>query len=353
MYRREEIAKYQVDDLVRRAEAYRRTRAARADDDLQSRAKVWRGVGNPIDVYQVQKVYPDGTRALDGVSFQVKEGEIFGLLGPNGAGKTTAIRIMVTLLRKTRGTVTIAGYEVDREPERIRRVIGYAGQFIGIDVDLTGRENLLLQGRLHGLSASSIRRRVDELLELFALQEVADRRAGAYSGGLRRRLDLAQALIHEPLLLFLDEPTQYLEEADRLCHRLAIIDHGRLVTSGSPQELKAEIGGEVVTVTIAEDGSDELLERARRALTPFAAGRGVTTVDRSLTLSVKEAGKALSDIVRRLDQQGVPISQLTFSIPSLDEVFLRYTGERMRAEDPSGRTSSSVFATFGKGIGAR
>jgi daunorubicin resistance ABC transporter ATP-binding subunit len=327
-----------------------------------------------IEVENLVKVYPDGTRAVDDVSFEVRAGEIFGFLGPNGAGKTTTIRILVTLLPRTSGSARVAGLEVDREPEAIRRMIGYAGQFIGIDVDLTGRENLVLQGRLHAMSTSIATRRADELLELFGLTDARDRRAAAYSGGMRRRLDLAQALVHRPLLLFLDEPTtgldpqtrnalwrhleelrsggstiflttQYMEEADRLCSRLAIIDHGRIVVSGSPSELKATVGGDVVTLALPDEADGALVDRARNALAGLPGASAPTAFDHSVAVSVTDAGQSLSELVRRLDQQGVPIAKLTFTTPTLDEVFLKYTGERMRVEEAT-TAHSSMFATM-------
>jgi len=250
-------------------------------------------------------------------------------------------------------------------------MIGYAGQFIGIDVDLTARENLILQGRLHGMSKQDVRRRADEVLEIMALAEVADKRAGALSGGMRRRLDLAQALVHRPPLVFLDEPTtgldvqtrtalwrhleelnrngttiflttQYLEEADRLCGRLAIIDHGRIAVSGSPDALKEEVGGDVVTVTLPEDANHDAVERAVRALTAFPGAGAPTTFDRSVALPVKDAGGSLSDLVRHLDDAGIEIAKLSFTTPTLDEVFLRHTGERMRVEETTGRPLSSM-----------
>ncbi len=324
-----------------------------------------------IEVGNLVKVYPDGTLAVDDVSFDVHEGEIFGFLGPNGAGKTTAIRILVTLLRKTAGTATVGGHDVAKHPEAVRRMIGYAGQFIGIDVDLTARENLILQGRLHSMDATDARRRADELLDVMGLVDVADKRAGAFSGGMRRRLDLAQALVHQPPLVFLDEPTtgldvqtrsalwkylqelnlggttiflttQYLEEADRLCGRLAIIDHGHIVVSGSPGALKRDVGGDVVTVTLPEDSDAEAVTRAAQALTAFPGAGEPTTFDRSVALPVKDAGRTLSDLVRRLDEAGVEIAKLAFSTPTLDEVFLRHTGERMRVEETAGRPQSSM-----------
>jgi len=333
-------------------------------------------MANLIEVEGLVKVYPDGTRAVDDVSFEVAEGELFGFLGPNGAGKTTTIRILVTLLPKSSGSARVAGVEVDTDPETVRRTIGYAAQFIGVDDDLTGLENLVLQGQLHGMPAAEARRRADELLEIFALVPAADKRARAYSGGMRRRLDLAQSLVHQPPLLFLDEPTtgldpqtrnalwqhleelnqegttiflttQYLEEADRLCKRLAIIDNGKIVVTGSPKELKEEIGGDVVTLTLPEDAGDEVLRRATAALSELPGAGEPSTFDHSLSITVKNAGAALSDIVRRLDDAGVPVAQLALSSPTLDEVFLRHTGERMRVETLNDRASSSMSQVMG------
>jgi ABC-2 type transport system ATP-binding protein len=330
-----------------------------------------------IDVRDLVKVYPDGTRAVDDVSFQVQPGEIFGFLGPNGAGKTTTIRILVTLLPKTSGTATVGGSDVERDAEQIRRMIGYAGQFIGIDVDLTGRENLVLQARLHGMSGAHAGRRADELLELFTLTDAAGKRAGAYSGGMRRRLDLAQALVHNPPLVFLDEPTtgldpqtrnalwrhlqelngagttiflttQYLEEADRLCTRLAIIDHGKIVVSGPPEELKAGVGGDVVIVVLPDDSGAEVVERAKQTLTGFPGAGEPTVFDHSVAVPVSDAGRSLSDLVRWLDERQVPIAKLTFTTPTLDEVFLKYTGERMRVEEMGPAQSSMMMGMRGR-----
>jgi ABC-2 type transport system ATP-binding protein len=326
-----------------------------------------------VEVADLVKVYPDGTRAVDGVSFHVSAGEIFGFLGPNGAGKTTIIRILVTLLPKTSGSAVVGGMEVTQDPESVRKMIGYAAQFIGIDDDLTARENLVLQARLHGITTAEARRRADELLQFFALTEVADKRAGGYSGGMRRRLDLMQALVHKPPLLFLDEPTtgldpqnrnavwqllrdlreegvtiflttQYMEEADQLSDRLAIIDHGRIVVTGSPSHLKEEIGGDVITLTLPDDAGDQVRERALAALTAFPGAGEPTVFDHSVALPVKDAGRALSDLVRRLDERDVPISELSLTTPTLDQVFLKYTGERLRVEETSGKVTSSTFA---------
>lgn len=332
-------------------------------------------MGNLVEVRDLVKVYPDGTRAVDGISFEVAEGEMFGFLGPNGAGKTTAIRVLVTLLPKTSGSARVRGIEVDEDPGAVRRAIGYAAQFIGVDDDLTARENLVLQGRLHGMSAAGARRRADELLEIVALDPVAEKRAGAFSGGMRRRLDLAQALVHDPPLLFLDEPTtgldpqtrnalwrhleelnargttiflttQYMEEADRLCDRLAIIDHGAIVVAGSPGELKRGVGGDVVTVGLSEDADEAMLRHAVEALTAFPGAGEPTTFDASVALPVKNAGEALSAMVRRLDEAGIAVATISMSSPSLDEVFLKHTGERMRVEAPTQRASSSMFSAM-------
>jgi ABC-2 type transport system ATP-binding protein len=329
-----------------------------------------------IDVRELVKVYPDGTRAVDDVSFQVQPGEVFGFLGPNGAGKTTTIRILVTLLPKTSGSATVGGFDVERDPEAIRRMIGYAGQFIGIDVDLTGRENLVLQARLHGMSHSDAERRAGELLELFALTDAAGKRSGAFSGGMRRRLDLAQALVHNPPLVFLDEPTtgldpqtrnalwrhleelsgagatiflttQYLEEADRLCTRLSIIDHGKIVVSGPPGELKSGVGGDVVTLVLPDEASDELVERAKQAVAGFPGAGEPTVFDHSVAVPVNDAGRSLSELVRWLDERSVPIAKLSFTTPTLDEVFLKYTGERMRVEDTGHAESSMMIGMRG------
>ena len=224
-----------------------------------------------IEIQNLVKVYPDGTEALKGITFDIKEGEFFGFLGPNGAGKSTTIRIITTLLPRTSGDVHVLGYDVATHPNEVRVRIGYAAQEVGIDDELTGRENLMLQGRLYHVDEKTLKRRVEELLDITDLTGDADRRSGSYSGGMRKRLDLATGLVHHPQILFLDEPTtgldpqtraslwtylerlnhqegltiflttHYMEEADRLCPRLAIIDHGSIVAMGSPEELKREL----------------------------------------------------------------------------------------------------------------
>ncbi len=315
-----------------------------------------------VEVSDLEKVYPGAVRALDGVSFHVAAGETFGFLGPNGAGKTTAIRILVTLLRPTSGSATIDGLDVTAEPHEVRKRVGYAAQFIGLDNDLTGHENLVLQARLHGVPAAEARRRADDLLEVIQLTEVAGRRAGTYSGGMRRRLDLGQALMHRPRLVFLDEPTtgldpqnrramwdylarlnadgvtiflttQYLEEADELCSRLAIIDQGRIVVSGSPAELKAGLGGDVVSVAVPAEAGGDLLARTRAVLAAVPGAGETKVFDQTVAVYLPDGSAKLPTVVRDLDAADIPVERLELAHPSLDEVFLRYTGERLRVEE--------------------
>lgn len=319
-----------------------------------------------IRVRDLVKVYPGGTRAVDGIGFAVAEGEFFGFLGPNGAGKTTTIRVLATLLRPTSGTATVAGHDVVAEPAAVRRAVGFAMQTVAIDQLSTGRENLELIGRLHRVSARELRGRVDELLELMNLTTVAGRMAATYSGGMRRRLDLASALVHRPAVLFLDEPTEgldpqsrsalweelerinragttmfltthYMEEADRLCDRIAIVDQGRIVVEGRPVDLKRAIGADVVALTVGEGGDHARLaqqqEQIERLLTGFEP---VVRLERSpdgMTVYARDAAAAIPELVRRLDGDGVALAALTVAQPSLDDVFLRHTGRRIRSEN--------------------
>jgi ABC-2 type transport system ATP-binding protein len=315
-----------------------------------------------LEAKDLVKVYPGGARAVDGISFSVEEGEIFGFLGPNGAGKTTTIRMSVTLLAPTSGRVVVDGVDVVEQPEEARRRIGYAAQSVGVDDDLTARENLVLQGRLHGLSNREARAKSTELLEVIDLLDVGDRRAGTFSGGMRKRLDLAQALVHHPRLLFLDEPTtgldpqnrralwnylrglndsgvtiflttQYLEEADVLCGRLAIIDRGVIKVEGSPAELKVAMGGDVVTVTLPREASDELVSKARSVMTEVPGCSEVTVADTSVSLVLRDGATRLTGLVRALDAAAVPVVRLELAEPTLDDVFLRHTGERLRVDE--------------------
>ena len=318
-----------------------------------------------IEVSDLVKVFDRSIRAVDGISFSVDRGEVFGFLGPNGAGKTTTIRILVTLSAATSGTAVVDGLDVAAHPHEVRTRIGYAAQFIGIDNDLTGRENLVLQGRLHGMAADEAKREADHLLEVIDLTDAADRRAGTFSGGMRRRLDLAQALVHRPRLLFLDEPTtgldpqnrhalwsylrelnqdgvtiflttQYLEEADALTDRIAIIDHGKIVTEGTPDGLKAGVGGDAIIVTVDEDD----IPKTVATLEGLSDVGSVQTFDHSVAMYVADGGSRVAEVVRTLDAIGITPHRLEMSEPSLDQVFLKHTGEQLRVEavTPPSRT---------------
>jgi len=323
-----------------------------------------------IEVEDLTKVYPGGKPALNGISFAVNQGEIFGFLGPNGSGKTTTVRILVTLLRATSGAARVGGFDVERKADRIRQTIGYTAQATGVDDDLTVHEHLVLQALLHGLPPSrEQQRRIEAVIEAFSLSEVAGERAGRLSGGLRRRLDIAQAVVHRPPVLFLDEPTigldpqsrnalwgqlrgasregttiflttQYLEEADRACDRIAIIDGGRLVKEGTPSALKREVGEGRLRLTLA-DSAD-----SGRAAQALALSSDVVSVEPGdpLVVRMSRVGAGLAEVVRLLDQAGIPIEALETGQPTLDDVFLRYTGRAPRVEAPAGATVSSLFA---------
>jgi ABC-2 type transport system ATP-binding protein len=314
-----------------------------------------------IKVENLVEVYSDGTKAVDDISFSIKEGEFFGFLGPNGAGKSTTIKILTTLLRKTSGTVTVAGYDVMKQAADIRKIIGVQSQETTVDGDLTGRENITLQGHFHQMNSDAIKKRVDELLTLVGLQEASEKRARNYSGGMKKRLDLATALVHKPKLLFLDEPTtgldpqsrsaiwsyleklnkeegitiflttQYLEEADKLCKRLSIIDVGKIVASGSPLELKQGIGADSIRVSLENCKKDS--SKAKELINSMTGVTEIMDSDECLTVYAKSAGLLIADIVRALDSSDIRISSVTFSSPSLDDVFLKHTGKRIRTEE--------------------
>ncbi len=310
------------------------------------------------------KTYGDGTKAVKGISFAVKEGEFFGFLGPNGAGKSTTIKILTTLLRKTSGSVTVAGHDVDRDPQKIRKLIGVQMQDTVIDEDLTGRENLLLQGHLEQMHGESLKERVKDLLKIVDLEEAADKRSAYYSGGMKKRLDLASTLVHRPKILFLDEPTtgldpqsrnaiwsylkqlnqegitilvttQYLEEVDRLCRRLAILDNGEIVAQGSPAELKQEIGADRVSLGFENGGpgNGAIKDKAKDVLRSLQGITNIVDSDDGLVVYAKNGGFRVPDIVRAFDGADIRLSSIGVSTPTLDDVFLKHTGRRIRPEE--------------------
>jgi ABC-2 type transport system ATP-binding protein len=321
------------------------------------------GTDAVIEVSDLVKVYGKDTRAVDGISFGVAAGELFGFLGPNGAGKTTTIKVLATLLEPTQGSARVAGFDVTKHPAEVRKRLGLAQQLPALDAFATGRETLELAGILQRMPRAEVRQRADELLELMGLTSVAKKLTGTYSGGMRRRIDLASALMHRPPVLILDEPTEgldpqsrtalweelerinlagttmlltthYMEEADRLCSRLAIIDAGKIVIDGTPTDLKRSIGGDTVVLRLAASDGDLEAQRAtvKRLLEDLVGTDGVTAVPEGVSLAVPNASEAVPVMLRRLDAERVTISGLQMSEPSLDTVFLKYTGRSIREE---------------------
>jgi ABC-2 type transport system ATP-binding protein len=306
-----------------------------------------------IEARELRKEYPGGVQALDGISFDVAPGTVFGLLGPNGAGKSTTVKVLTTLARPDAGEASVAGRDVLREPAGVRRSIGVVAQRSGVDRDLTGRENVKLQGHLQGMRGGELDRRADALLEQFGLADAAGRVARTYSGGMQRRLDIAIGLVHRPQVLFLDEPTtgldpevrvamwrelerlkadegltillttHYMEEADQLASRVAIVDRGRVVAEGSPAELKAGLEGEAVHVEL--EGA-EVNGRVEAALQGVPGLREVIAEGRALHARVDDGARAVPAVLAALDAHSIPVATVTVARPSLDDVYLRYAG---------------------------
>jgi ABC-2 type transport system ATP-binding protein len=308
------------------------------------------------DLRKTFRSHKHTVEAVRGVSIEVERGEIFGFLGPNGAGKTTTLRMLSTLLPIDGGRATIAGYDVRTRPKEVRRRIGYVSQLGGADDLATGRENLVLQGRLYGGAPAEVVRRAEHVMQVLDLTEFADRKVNSYSGGQRRRLDVALGIVHEPDVLFLDEPTtgldpqnranlwdqirvlrergttvflttHYLEEADALCDRIMIMDHGRIVADGTPQELKRRVAADTIVVAIKD------AQRVEHALTVLAEQpyvREASAQDESIRLYVDDGSTALPEVLRLLDREHVGLRNMTLSEPTLDDVFLRQTGRSLR-----------------------
>ncbi len=311
-----------------------------------------------IEARALERTFKGGVHAVAGIDLSVATGEVFGFLGPNGAGKTTTVRMLCTLLPPTGGSARVAGIDVVADSAEVRRRIGVALQEIGLDPVQTGRELLELQCGLYGIRGASARTRTVELLELVGLSDAADRRTKTYSGGMKRRLDLASALVHSPQVLFLDEPTtgldpasrvtvweevrringagttvflttQYLEEADQLCDRLAIIDGGQIVVEGTPEHLKAQMGHDVVTLAL--DGADPAATEAAVGELP-GLERVVAETD-GLAFYLEDGAGSIAEIVRRLDRDRIRVGAITVSRPSLDDVFLQATGRRLEGAE--------------------
>jgi ABC-2 type transport system ATP-binding protein len=310
-----------------------------------------------IEANDLRKTFGGEVLALDGVSFAVEEGTIFGLLGPNGAGKTTAVRILTTIIAPDAGSGRVLGYDVVDQADRVRALIGLAGQYAAVDENLTGRENLTMVGRLNHLPHRVVSQRGTELLEQFGLTDAGDRPLKTYSGGMRRRLDVAAALVARPKVLFLDEPTtgldpqsrvdlwamidqlvdegtsvllttQYLEEADTLAHELAVVDHGRVIAEGTPSQLKSDLGATVLDVGLAD--ADVAIQAA--AILDSVGAKRPTVVGTLVELQVDDGPRVTMEVLRLLDQHGLVPTTFRLREPSLDDVFLAITGKKTEAD---------------------
>jgi ABC-2 type transport system ATP-binding protein len=316
-----------------------------------------------IVAHELCKTYPHDVRALDGLSLQAETGTIFALAGPNGAGKSTTVKILTTLTRPDSGEAQVAGVDVLRHPDRVRQRIGVVSQKTGATPEATGRENLVMQGEIYDLTGRLLRQRIEELLERFQLQDAADRATKTYSGGMRRRLDVALGLVNRPQVLFLDEPTtgldpearaelwqeverlagdeemtillttHYLDEADRLASQLAIVDRGRIVAQGTPEALKNELRGDAIQVELAQPESHGRVQEALRSLP------GLTEIglEGSIVRARADHGaSAIPAVLNALEQEGISVASVTLARPSLDDVYLRYAGHVYRDEANDG-----------------
>jgi ABC-2 type transport system ATP-binding protein len=316
-----------------------------------------------IEAQALVKTYPKNVRALDGLSFLVPAGTIFGLLGPNGAGKSTTIKVLNTLTRPDSGIARVAGLDVVKQPDEVRRAIGCVAQKSGVDINATGRENLVLQAQFYGLRGAALRSRVEALLDRFSLAPAADREARGYSGGMKRKLDVAMGLVHTPRVLFLDEPTtgldpearadlwkeigrlshedgitvllttHYLEEADHLASRLAIVDRGRVVAEGTPDALKGELSGDAIHVDLAQVVEER---RVRAALSGVSAIRELSVEGAGVRARADNGATVVPAMITALEAGGARVASVRVTRPSLDDVYLRHTGRTFSEADSGG-----------------
>jgi len=328
---------------------------------------------NIIQVENLVKIYPGDVKALSGIDFNVGRGEFFGFLGPNGAGKSTTIKILSTLLKKTSGRVSVAGFDLEESSSsmKVRRTIGFAMQEVGLDDLSSGRDFLVMQGLLYKLGRREASKRAEELLELVGLTDVAGRKVGTYSGGMRRRIDLAGALVHRPEVLFLDEPTtgldpqgrlaiwdhlnelhsqgttillttQMMDEADQLCQRLAIIDNGLIVAEGSPETLKDEMGDDVVRISLGSP-SDGIHEKAQSLVNAQSYVTGSAVDEEGLVIDVRDGDASAPALLKLLIENEIEVARWAVSRPTLDDVFLKHTGRTIRADSADGDAYDQTF----------
>ena len=331
-------------------------------------------MGEAIKAINLTKVFGKLV-AVDHINFEVREGEIFGFLGPNGAGKSTTIKMLTTVLKPTEGTAIVNGYDIIKDPARVRSSIGVVPQEFTADEDLTGWENIMMMAGLYGIRKDVARERARELLDMVELTQAMNRKVETYSGGMRRRLEIAMSLISRPKILFLDEPTvgldaqtrsaiwnyimklkreygmtifvttHYLEEADLYADRIAIIDHGKILAIGSPKELKESIGGDVVMLTTTSD------EEAMKLLQNLDGVLDVKKVDGMLRIKVKHGEEMAPQILERLIKNGVKVSRMSITEPTMDEVYMEYTGRKMRDEESDSREAFAMRRTLRRARG--
>ena len=330
-----------------------------------------------IKTERLTKIYPGGIKAVNNVSFEVEEGEIYGFLGPNGAGKTTTILMLITLLKPTSGRATVCGFDIAREPSKVRESIGYVSQDVAVDENLTGRENLLLQGRFYHLPKDVLEKRIEDVLQMVDLTDRADHLVTTYSGGMRKRLDIAEGLIHRPKILFVDEPTlgldiqtrhkiweyiqrlrkeanmtiflttHYMDEADTLCDRVSIIDYGQIKVVGKPNDLKSQVGGDIVTLRFTK-ATNTLSEEAVGSIRKMPFVENIISTEDSYNIIARNGETIIPKIFEAVSRVGAAIESISMKRPTLDDVFLAYTGRAFREEEGSRDKLMSERIRFGR-----